>query len=89
MDEKFIELKILSKNGIKFNGSVTLITVPSITGEITLLPNHIPLLSGLKSGIIKFGQKSSEKISIVSGFVRFINNTCIVTIEEDVVKKAS
>jgi F-type H+-transporting ATPase subunit epsilon len=89
MGEKFIELKILAKNGIKFNGYVSLITIPSITGEITLLPNHIPLLSGLKSGVIKFGQKSSEKVSIASGFIRFINNTCVITIEEEVVKKAS
>lgn len=91
MAEKFIQLKVISKNGIKFHGDISSITMPSISGEITLLPDHIPLLSGLKDGNIKVmdSSKSSHEIVIVSGFIRFINNTCVVTIEEEKMQKAS
>lgn len=89
MDEKFIELKIITKEGIMYDGSISFITVPSIAGEITILPNHIPLLSGLKNGVIKIGSGSEKLINIASGFIRFINNQCVLTIEESVIERAS
>lgn len=84
MGEKSIQLKILSKNGIRFSGDVKSITLPSITGEITILPQHISLLSALGKGVVKFLPCSGEKLSIKisSGFVRFVNNECTLTIEE-------
>ncbi len=91
MAEKSIQLKVISKNGIKFHGEILSITMPSISGEITLLPDHIPLLSGLKHGAIKLldSAKSLHSITIVSGFIRFINNECVITIEEEKLQKAS
>lgn len=84
MAEKYIQLKVISKDGIRFNGVVSSVVLPSITGEITILPDHISLLSGLKKGVIKVlpvsgGQKS---LDIASGFARFIGNECIITVEE-------
>ncbi len=91
MAQKSIQLKVVSKNGIKFHGEITSVTMPSISGEITLLPDHIPLLSGLKNGTIKMldSAKRDHAIVIVSGFIRFINNTCVITIEEEKLEKAS
>lgn len=91
MGAKSIELKILTKEGIRFNGSISSVTVPSLTGEITILAQHIPLLSGLKAGTLKINheEKMVEKIKISSGFIRFINNVCVITIEEEKLKKAS
>ncbi len=91
MADKSIQLKVISKNGIKFHGEISSITMPSISGEITLLPDHIPLLSGLKNGTIKMldSTKATHSIQIVSGFIRFINNECVITIEEQSLQKAS
>lgn len=91
MAEKSIQLKVISKNGIKFHGEITSVTMPSLAGEITLLPDHIPLLSGLKTGEIKMVDSSRilHAISITSGFIRFINNTCVITIEEEKARKVS
>ena len=86
MVEKSIQLRVLSKNGIKFSGVVQSVTLPAITGEITILPQHISLLSGLKKGKVKFVPNSGLKttLEISSGFVRFVNNECVLTIEEQV-----
>ncbi|MFT4967196.1 MAG: F0F1-type ATP synthase epsilon subunit [Candidatus Deianiraeaceae bacterium] len=91
MAEQFIDLKIITRDGIRFNGKVSSITVPSLAGAITILAQHIPLLSGLKAGDvqIKNNIKTLEIMSIRSGFIRFINNTCIITIEESKMSKAS
>jgi F-type H+-transporting ATPase subunit epsilon len=87
---KNFDLKIISCDGIKFNGLVESVTVPTLSGEISILANHIPVLSGLKKGTIKILSegKAVESISISSGFLRFINNQCVVTIEQQL-KKAS
>lgn len=86
-----INLKIVAKDGIKFKGNAEIITVPSISGEITILANHIPILSGLKIGVIKITDENQKvsTIQIESGFLRLINNVCIITIEESSLKKAS
>ncbi len=84
MVEKSLQLRILSKDGIRFNGGAKSVTLPSISGEITILPHHISLLSGLEKGKVKFAPCEGAKvvIEISSGFVRFVNNECILTIEE-------
>ena len=87
MAKSSIQLKIISKNGIKFNGEIDSITLPSLTGEITILPNHIPLLSGLKEGDIKING-NGQSFAVASGFIRFFSNVCTVTIEELNIKKA-
>lgn len=90
MAAKF-SVKIIAKDGIKFNGTVESLTVPSLTGEVTILANHIPILSGLKKGrvLITPEDATPQNFDITSGFLRFINNTCIVTIEETKLQKAS
>lgn len=91
MGANTIKLKVLTAEGIRFNGIVVSVTVPSLAGEITLLAQHIPLLSALKTGKLRITdeQKKTESIKITSGFVRFINNTCTITIEEAKLKQAS
>jgi F-type H+-transporting ATPase subunit epsilon len=84
MVEKSLQLRILSKDGIRFNGIVKSVTLPSISGEITILPHHISLLSGLGKGKVKLVpcEGANVILQISSGFVRFVNNECILTIAE-------
>lgn len=43
------------------------VTVPTMAGEITVLPGHIPLVGVLKSGMITLRQGASEEYLAVSG----------------------
>ena len=46
------------------------VTVPTASGEAGILPNHAPLISALKPGILTFVNKGqSQKIAIAGGFV--------------------
>lgn len=61
-------LNIYSLNGIRFQGEADALTVPSVTGELTILPNHIPLVTPLVSGSIKIRSSSKEEtVSIERG----------------------
>jgi F-type H+-transporting ATPase subunit epsilon len=50
-----------------FEGDADIIIVPGESGELGILPNHAPLLSTLKMGIIKVRSKDKEEDFTVSG----------------------
>jgi len=47
-----VSLEIATRNGCLFTGDITKVTCPTTSGYITVLPNHVALVSVLSSGII-------------------------------------
>ncbi|MDD5067994.1 MAG: hypothetical protein PHS53_03575 [Candidatus Pacebacteria bacterium] len=47
-----------------FNGEATKVIAKTTTGEITILPNHLPLVSTLVPGILKIIEKDGQEKSI-------------------------
>jgi F-type H+-transporting ATPase subunit epsilon len=46
------------------------VTIPTASGETGILPNHAPLISALKPGILAYTSRgTTEKIAIAGGFV--------------------
>lgn len=43
------------------------VSLPTLMGEITVLPGHIPLVGILKTGTLSFKQEGKEKFLAVSG----------------------
>ncbi len=67
-----MRLEIITPDGIAWeNGSVDSAVIPTESGEIEILPGHIPLISILKAGsaIAKFDGKE-EVLAVDRGFVR-------------------
>jgi F-type H+-transporting ATPase subunit epsilon len=52
-----------------FEGDADVVVVPGVAGEMGILPNHAPLLSTLKFGILKVRIKDREEVFAVSGGV--------------------
>ena len=68
---KKINFQIVTPEKITYRDDVDSITLPTQMGEITVLPNHTPLISSLKSGeaiIKKDGEEFS--IAISGGFLQ-------------------
>ena len=68
---KKIHFQIVTPEKITYRDDVDSITLPTQMGEITVLPNHAPLISSLKSGeaiIKKDGEEFS--IAISGGFLQ-------------------
>ncbi|MEK7567494.1 MAG: F0F1 ATP synthase subunit epsilon [Patescibacteria group bacterium] len=57
-----ITLTITNVEEVLFHGSAKSVIVPGSEGEMTILPNHMSLVSGLKNGsvIVKDESKISE-----------------------------
>lgn len=63
-----MELKIITPEKILYQEMVDSVSFQTMEGEITILPNHIPLISAIKPGElrIKIG-KNTEYFSITRG----------------------
>jgi F-type H+-transporting ATPase subunit epsilon len=66
-----LNLKIITPEKLILDEEVSQVTLPTVTGEITILPGHVPLVTLLGKGDI-VGIKDDEAIplAIVGGFVR-------------------
>ncbi len=74
-----INFKIATPEKVVFKDEVDSITLPTTTGEITVLPSHLPLISVLKSGEIVV-KKGEEEIvmSVSGGFIEVLTSKVVV-----------
>jgi len=74
-----INFKIATSERVVFKGNVDSVTLPTRTGEITILPNHIPLISVLTPGVITVRHDGEELILATSGgFVEVLSSKVVV-----------
>jgi F-type H+-transporting ATPase subunit epsilon len=52
-----------------FEGDADMVIVPGVAGEMGILPNHAPLLSSLKFGILTVRYQGKEDVFTVAGGV--------------------
>lgn len=69
----FMTLTILSPDQTLFTGEVDQVSLPTPQGEITVLKDHIPLVSLVGAGIVKVESKNGQESFEVSGGVVEIN----------------
>lgn len=64
-----IRCEIVSQDRQVFSGDADMIIVPGIQGEMGILPNHAPLLSTLKLGILRVRFQGEEQVFTIAGGV--------------------
>jgi len=64
-----MKLSIYSIQSALFEGEVETLTLPTPMGEITVLPNHLPLISLVNPGEIRYTHFGSTKTVRVAGGV--------------------
>ena len=75
MSKKQLQLKIITPERIVLDESVDSVTLPTTEGEITILPDHIPLISTLASGdIVARVNGEDVPMAVSGGFVEVSNN---------------
>ncbi len=67
---KLLQLKIVTPEKLILEEEVESVTIPTTEGEITILPDHIPLIATLASGNIIANSNGEEiPMAVVGGFV--------------------
>lgn len=64
-----IRCEIVSQDRLVYSGNADIVIVPGITGEMGILPNHAPLLSTMKYGVLKVRYQGQEEVFTVAGGV--------------------
>ncbi len=83
-----LKLEIVTPEKRVLDAEVDSVTVTTATGEAGILPNHAPLISALKPGILSYSAKgSTDRLAVSGGFVEVSDNS--VTVLADTAESAA
>ena len=79
MEENF-QLEIISPEKIIFSGDVKMVVLPSYEGDMSILKNHISIITFLRPGIIRVQKKEGDFDDFFAqdGTVEYFNNNLII-----------
>ena len=79
MEDNF-KLEIISPERIIFSGDIKMVTLPSYEGDMSVLKQHISIITFLRPGIIR-AQKNEgnfEEFFVQDGTVEYFNDSLVV-----------
>ena len=79
MEDNF-KLEIISPEKIIFSDNTIMVTLPSYEGNMSILKNHISIITFLRPGIVKVQKKDGnfEKFFVQDGTVEYFNDSLVV-----------
>ena len=78
-----LKFKIATPESVVYEDEIFQVSIPTAAGEITVLPNHIPLVSILQAGELKITDKDGEQpFAISSGFLEIKSDNEIVILAD-------
>ena len=79
---KNLHLSIVSPERSIFEGEVESVNLPGTMGTFTILPQHAPIVSSLRSGTLFYVENGTEKsLDIQGGFVEMSDGQVSVCVE--------
>ncbi len=75
-----INFEIVTQEKTVLKEEILQVTVPTKAGEITVLANHVPLVSTITPGVIQIKKKDekTEIISISGGFIEVLKDKVVI-----------
>ncbi|MDD3301268.1 MAG: ATP synthase F1 subunit epsilon [Patescibacteria group bacterium] len=79
-DIKSIKFEITTPEKVLMKEEVLSVSVPTTSGELTILPDHIPLISILKSGVLEIHLLDGgiSLMSVSGGFLEVLKNKIVI-----------
>ena len=79
MEDNF-KLEIISPERIIFSDEATMVTLPSYEGDMSILKNHISIITLLRPGIMKVqkNDKNFKEFFVQDGTVEYFNDSLVV-----------
>ena len=78
--EKNFKIEIISPEKLIFSGQVNMVTLPSYEGDMSILKDHISIITFLRPGkiTVEKNEGNHEKFFVEDGTVEFFNNNLVV-----------
>ena len=78
--ENNFNLEIISPEKIIFSGKVKMATLPSYEGDMSILKNHISIITFLRPGVVKvqIDQSNFNEFFVEDGTIEYFNDTLVI-----------
>ena len=78
--EDNIKIEIISPERIIYSQDTRMVTLPSYEGDMSILKNHISIITFLRPGIIRAQKKEGnfEEFFVQDGIVEYFNDSLVV-----------
>ncbi len=77
-----IDFDIITPGAVKFQGKAEIVIAPGGAGDLAALPNHAPLLTTLRIGVLRAtaadGEKRRLEFAVNGGFMQILPAKCVV-----------
>ncbi len=81
MSIKKLQLKIVTPERLILEEMVEYVTLPTTEGEITIMPDHVPLIASLASGdIVAFENGEHIPMAVAGGFIEVKKEDGVTTV---------
>ena len=79
MEDNF-RTEIVSPEKVIFSGNCVMATLPAYEGDMSILKNHIPIITFLRPGLIRIKKngENNEEFFIQDGAVEFFNDILVI-----------
>jgi F-type H+-transporting ATPase subunit epsilon len=77
-----LHFELVSPARLLFSGDVTSVQIPGSEGEMTILPNHAPVLSTLKPGVVTVEKSNGQDRIFVRGGFAEVNAKGLTVLAE-------
>lgn len=64
---KTIDVSVVTPDGTVYEGAVEMVSVKAVSGELGVLPGHVPLVAPLDIGAVRLKKDNSVQLVAVSG----------------------
>jgi F-type H+-transporting ATPase subunit epsilon len=83
-EKKTIKFEIVTLEKVVLKQEVLQVTAPTQLGEITVLPEHIPMVSILKPGVIEIKNLDGEIdiMSVSGGFIEILKDKVVILADQ-------
>ena len=78
-----MHISVLTPDKEIFDGQITSVKVPGVSGQFEVLNNHAAIVSALGEGQVRLIQENGEKISfgIEKGFIEVLKNKVALLVQ--------
>lgn len=84
-----MQFQIITPERVVFSEEIDQISMMTEDGEITVLPHHIPLVTNLKPGELRYKQNNEEKFVAISGGFGVVRDDGSVVVLADTAEHAA
>jgi len=83
MAENTFMLEIVTPEKVVFKDEIQFLVAPAVEGELGGMHNHAPLVTALKTGVLryKYTDSTQQKVAVNGGFIEVIDNVARVLAE--------